>query len=362
MSSQKTNSTRFGQKAFSALWSIFKTEVDQIPHTTPQLAPLPETSVERLSSPQEETILYLAYGSNLARKTFQGTRGVKPISSVNVHAPSLSLSFDLPGVPYLEPCFANTRYRDPSNDPPSELPEYHKDRWHKGLVGVVYEITPDDYRTIIATEGGGAGYQQIVVPCYALAKGDTVAPIPSGTPFKAHTLLQPRDGSKLEVVDTGAKPSSRPIQREDPSYAQPSARYLKLLTDGGEEHSLPSEYLAYLYNIRPYTITTFRQRVGRTMFLINWLPLVMVVMGVGQALADKKGKMPSWMVPISGALFKGVWKSYDIFYKSVFGDGERTINQGIDDGDLQIEKGKWLDGESPEWLEEKMDHRAIVLE
>jgi len=70
-----------------------------------------------------------------------------------VLAPSLKLTFDLPGISYLEPCFANTRYRKQS-----KTNDYHKDRWHKGLVGVVYEVIKVDYATIIATEGGSSGY------------------------------------------------------------------------------------------------------------------------------------------------------------------------------------------------------------
>ena len=122
---------------------------------------------------QPSTVFYLAYGSNLSSETFQGVRGIHPISQTNVVVPELVMTFDLAGLPYLEPCFANTRYRTESTptsssypDPPSPSdPEkagswdYHKTRWHKGLVGVVYEVTPADYFHIIATEGGGASYQ-----------------------------------------------------------------------------------------------------------------------------------------------------------------------------------------------------------
>ena len=57
------------------------------------------------------TIFYLAYGSNLSAETFQGKRGIRPISQLNVLVPELALTFDIPGIPYLEPCFANTKYR-----------------------------------------------------------------------------------------------------------------------------------------------------------------------------------------------------------------------------------------------------------
>ena len=289
---------------------------------------LPPTSVKRLTSSDSTTILYLAYGSNLSAETFKGARGIQPLSAVNVHVPSLDLTFDLSGIPYTEPCFANTRYRDENRSPPPpSANDYHKDRWHKGLIGVVYEVTPEDYRTIIATEGGGVSYQDVVVPCYALPSGrKTVDPIPSGAPFKAHTLLQPRDSDSLPQGTTGGK-----IQRPDPSYAQASARYLKLITDGAEEHDLPAEYLTYLYDIRPYTITTFRQRVGQAVFLALWGPILGLIFGLSKVFADEEGKIPGWLATMFAWVFWAVWGSYDVGFKNVFGDGERTIGDETDD-------------------------------
>jgi hypothetical protein len=49
-----------------------------------------------------KTILYLAYGSNLSAQTFRKYRGIVPISKVNVCVPDLVLTFDLPGIPYVE--------------------------------------------------------------------------------------------------------------------------------------------------------------------------------------------------------------------------------------------------------------------
>ncbi|KAI7198557.1 hypothetical protein KC316_g11445 [Hortaea werneckii] len=66
---------------------------------------------------KKESVLYLAYGSNLSNETFRGNRGIKPLSQINVQVPSLRLTFDLPGIPYAEPCFANSGSRDPDNDP-----------------------------------------------------------------------------------------------------------------------------------------------------------------------------------------------------------------------------------------------------
>lgn len=297
-----------------------------------------------------DTVLYLAYGSNLCAETFQGKRGIKPLAQLNVVVPELVMTFDLAGLPYVEPCFANTRYRKQTTTIPavtaeSDLekapllnsggsPRYHKDGWKKGLVGVVYEVTKEDYAIIIATEGGGASYQDVEVDCYELPVGtDTVPEDPnsSSTPFKAHTLFSPA----IPPSPPGQLPpkSGGRISRPDPSYAQASARYLKLITDGADEHQLPAEYKKYLHELRPYTITTTKQELGRFISVTIWSPIVMTIFGLEKFLADKKGKSPAWLVELLGAIFKAVWASYDLFFKGLFGDGERTIEEDEDDGD-----------------------------
>jgi hypothetical protein len=324
-----TDYTR-GDQASCALQNLKKFYSSPSSPAPAPAARLPRTSLERLTSTSSKTILYLAYGSNLCAETFKGRRGIQPLSAINVHVPSLDLTFDLPGIPYTEPCFANTRYRLPSPPPSSSLSDHHKDRWHKGLIGVVYEVTPEDYRTIIATEGGGASYQDVIVPSFALPAGsEVVDPTPSGTPFDVHTLLSP---SSTEGGRT----------RPDPSYAQASARYLKLITDGAEEHELPSEYLAYLYNLRPYTITTIRQKVGQGVFVAFWMPLILAMFGLGKAFADVEGKLPKWLIKITGVVFIMLWASYDTVFKKLYGDGERTIGQkGDEDGSSA--KGTWYE-------------------
>jgi hypothetical protein len=320
-----------GDQASAAFHCIWNLHNSPSPVATP--TKLPTTSTSRLAqstitdekTAPAESILYLAYGSNLSAETFKGSRGIKPLSAVNVHVPSLDLSFNLPGIPYKEPCFANTRYRQSR---PSDS-DYHKDRWHKGLIGVVYEVTPEDYRTIIATEGGGASYQDVIVPCYVIAPGvKVVDPQPTGAPFEAHTLFAPSDNKKGE----------RAIARPDPSYAQASARYLKLITDGAEEHELPAEYIAYLYNLRPYTITTYRQRMGEVLFLASWLPVVIFLFGLATTTAGADGKIPKWLIQIHAVVFRMLWRSYDNVFKKAFGDGERTVDDK-DDKETSIETG-----------------------
>lgn len=269
-----------------------------------------------------ETVLYLAYGSNLSVETFRGKRGIHPISQINVLVPQLVATFDLPGVPYSEPCFANTRYIQPEVDAETGTSEkhellphsldHHKDRWHKGLVGVVYEVTKADYARIIATEGGGAGYQDVVVDCYTLSSDptDEVPLHPEGEAFKAHTLFSPPR-----------------IIRKDPSYAQPSARYLKLITDGAEECLLPYEYQTYLKGIRPYEATTAKQRLGQFVFLSTWAPAFALIFGAGTIFLDKNGRYPDWYKAFANSVFVAVWASYDNFFKEIFGDGERSTSK-----------------------------------
>jgi hypothetical protein len=267
-----------------------------------------------------KTVLYLAYGSNLCNETFREKRGIRPLSQVNVLVPSLRLTFDLPGVPYYEPCFGNSALRVAGDEEVGE--DYHKDRWHKGMVGCVYEVTPTDYVHIIATEGGGASYQDILVDCYPLASDtDTVPERPTSLPFKAHTLFAPLTNETR-------------LSRPDPSYAQPSARYLKLITDGAAELGLPMEYQVYLNEIRTYTITSTRQTMGRILLLGVWLPIIMAFFAISALLQDKNGKVPKWVGLLMGWLFMGMWMSYDGVWKNVFGDGERTEGDEEDAGKL----------------------------
>lgn len=283
-----------------------------------------------------DTVLYLAYGSNLCARTFQGKRGIRPLSQVNVVVPELVMTFDLAGLPYVEPCFANTRYRHASTLPmytsekshllPKTTPKYHKDRWKKGLVGVVYEVTKEDYAHIIATEGGGASYKDVLVDCHELLDNeDTVPEFPTSHPFKAHTLYSPI----LPPNDPPEKGGR--FSRPDPAYAQPSVRYLNLITDGAHEHALPREYKDYLHQLRPYTMTTQRQRLGGWIFSIIWLPLITAAFGLNSVFGDDSGKAPAWLVAVVGAIFRGMWTSYDGVFFRLFGDGERTIYKDEDD-------------------------------
>jgi hypothetical protein len=321
----------------------------------------------------DQTVLYLAYGSNLSTAKFRGDRGIKPLSQMNVCVPELRLTFDIPGLPYLEPCFAGSGFRTDGNadekggycveyadadahayitDSDSidieKAPllaepgqgqrqggrrswDYHKNRWHGPLIGVVYEVTVADYAHIIATEGGGAGYRDMVVTCYPFPESYRPSdPVPGHLdtrPFKAHTLLSPvRDGDSSSYNNHGPGGNGKNhLLRPDPAYAQPSARYLDLITTGAAELDFPTSYRAYLASIRPYRITTVRQRAGQAIFLVFWGPLLRLLMLLAPLLADADGRSPRWLVDVQEAVFGLMWMSYDTFFRRVFGEGERTM-------------------------------------
>ncbi|KAL2808018.1 hypothetical protein BJX63DRAFT_436531 [Aspergillus granulosus] len=293
----------------------------------------------------EKTVLYLAYGSNLASKTFLGMRGIKPLSQLNVLVPGLRLTFDLPGLPYVEPCFAGTHVRNtPKNETKSytledpTISEKHSllqdqyqesdQRRYKGpLIGVVYEVTLSDYAKIIATEGGGRGYKDIVVTCYPFPDSydarDPIPECPNTQPIKAHTLLSPAGMKELIQLQTGSNPDVRP----DPRYAQPSARYLKLITTGAEEHNLPLVYREYLGQIQPYRITSFRQKLGKGVFLVTWGPLLLLSLSLSRVFAGPDGRSPWWVVSFADMVLNSMWWCYNHVLKPVFGDGERTVER-----------------------------------
>lgn len=305
--------------------------------TIPQIEP---AKTECHSTFSASNVLYLAYGSNLCAATFQGNRGITPLSATNVIVPELELVFNLPGIPYSEPCYANVRFRSSHTLPKcpqriasslsdSELsygdsdldanerarkPLEHASKaagWRKGLLGVVYEVTPSDYAHLLSTEGGG--YADVEVSCFPLPRGDDCVPDrPHGPSFKAHTVFADRRGSLLS-------------RRR--GWSQPSARYLGLLVAGAKEHGLPREYQTWLANLQTYSLGGWRQKFGKTLFEAMWSPWVVAGVLLERNSVDAKGRIPGWVNRLVGWLDLGIWLSHDILFKYIAGDGERTSMQ-----------------------------------
>ncbi|KAG0138352.1 hypothetical protein HOY82DRAFT_512048 [Tuber indicum] len=245
-----------------------------------------------------ETINYLAYGSNLSSATLTGSRRIHPLHITPVRVPSLTLTFTLAGIPYVEPCFANVRPRLP---PPEEQEE-------RELVGVVYEITRADYARLLETEGAGAGYQEFTVACYPLATSSEI--------ITARTLLCPE-----EDTASAGKPTR--------AGGQPTNRYLELLRAGARERGLPPSYVGYLDGLRAYRITRFRQSVGRIFVLAVWGPLFVLVLLLNHLFA-RGGRAPGWVRAFGRGVMGAAWWCYDAVFVKVFGDGECTEGEEPD--------------------------------
>ncbi|KAF3912219.1 hypothetical protein ABW21_db0209771 [Orbilia brochopaga] len=228
----------------------------------------------------KENVKYLAYGSNLSAETFLGRRGIKPLSQVNVRVPSLTLSFDLAAVPYKEPRMANVA---PRKDGDQEL------------VGVVYEVTPKDYSTILMTEGG---YNVIDVACIPLT------PVEGIESFLSKTLIVPRKNTRTK------------------HDGLPSLRYLTLIMNGAKEHELPTYYQDYLASTGYYHASTWRQKLGTAFVTASLLPLVVFLFAIRNLLSGKDGKPPRWVTRLQQRCFAGIWLVYDLVWKPLYGDGE----------------------------------------
>ncbi|OAA55737.1 gliotoxin biosynthesis protein GliK [Cordyceps fumosorosea ARSEF 2679] len=274
-----------------------------------------------------DTVLYLAYGSNMCAQTFLGMRKIKPLSQMNVYVPSLRLTFSLPGIAYMEPCFANVEYRD-GPAAPDDGRGHPDERWDGCLVGVVYEVTKADWRNIMRTEGGGASYQEIVVPCIPLSTSVSgAAPLP-GT-FMARTLHAPRtpNSKRPNHCSWWDRLTTGPYRPRD-DYAQPSLRYIKLLRAGAREHDLPQVYKDYLDSTQPYTPTHIGQKIGKFVFILLFGPLFLLMIRISALFADEQGQAPKALAMMMTIMSNTMWIGYDHVLKPIFGEGERTVVEG----------------------------------
>ena len=337
---EKVESTRLLEESDTPSWllRLFSLIQRRRNHPVANFEPIPiyePPPTDHQAKSTGKTVLYLAYGSNLAASTFRGNRGIKPLSAVNVVVPDLELVFDLSGLAYTEPCFANSRFRSEkalSTKLLDTVPASERDAlrvgsipvetewnttmqgWKKGMVGVVYEVTEEDYAHIIATEGGDSSYADIEISCYPLSKDEGIVPVdPQGPSFKAHTLF--------------AKGGTNGRTKRQEGYAQPSKRYLSLITTGSREHALPAEYRDWLATLKPYRITSWRQNVGMSLFLATWIPWILLAMGLMRANSDKWGRAPAWCKWLTQTVFDATWASHDYLFRPLWGDGERTVEK-----------------------------------
>lgn len=67
------------------------------------------------------------------------------------------------------------------------------------------------------------------------------------------------------------------------------------------------------------------------------MPWMMGFMTLSTALRGEDGTAPKWIRKLQEAVWISMWKAYDSGYKKIFGDGERTV----EDGDWEPSGGCW---------------------
>ncbi|KAF9971799.1 hypothetical protein BGZ73_005148 [Actinomortierella ambigua] len=232
------------------------------------------------SHKDQDTVWYLAYGSNMDPSVLTGRRKITPIESVAVKVPDYWLSFDIAGVPFVEPCFGSILKKDKSRlddreyayevytrtrygtefrwDPKNPEASYPPD-----LQGVIHRITVADWQQVIRTEGGWGhdiptGYDMIDVECFPYST--------KGRDTTTNTIDFSRSVMAKVLI-------ARPLSIR--SHCQPTARYLGLLTTGAEIHGLEPSYQNYLSSLVPYECTGKLTKVGRALFVLFSAPIVL---------------------------------------------------------------------------------------
>ena len=149
---------------------------------------------------------YFAYGSNVGSKTFSTRRNIQPKRVQNGKILDYQLSFNVPGVPFLEPAFASVTRQ-------------------KGKIthGVCYTITKDEFQYLLQTEGS---YDVVDVDVVVYGDKDI-----EGVLMKAKTLTHRDVAARRDL--------------------QPSKRYRDLIVEGAKERGLEKSWIEFLEKM-PY--------------------------------------------------------------------------------------------------------------
>ncbi|KAI0114670.1 hypothetical protein F4776DRAFT_325542 [Hypoxylon sp. NC0597] len=246
-----------------------------------------------------ENIWYLAYGSNLSSSKFVHDRGIVPLDTVVVSVPDFTLSMESAGVPYQEPSFASIR--------PLNKNAHLKE---KGLLGTAYLVTPQQYSHIIASEGGGIAYKEVLVEIDPVEK-------PSG-------IKVPNEDHSCGMHMTGRTLVSVMVRQPAP---RPSRRYMNLIIDGASESNYPTDYQNYLKALPSYEPPTRGStRIGATLFLSIWVPIMMLMEKITKIAilwnGDEAGNAPHFVIWLVRITVMSMWWHHDHIHAPVWGRGD----------------------------------------
>ncbi|GAA5872265.1 hypothetical protein JCM8547_004797 [Rhodosporidiobolus lusitaniae] len=212
--------------------------------------------------------------------------GAHPISSSTARIRDAWLTFDLPGVPFLEPVYANALVKGVNDEgewysgfgekneqqDERETEAYKRFVWERScpgvpfegalppnLEGIVYELSQADYNLVLSRAQASFPSSPLnpaaLVPvrCIKFKDGDDSKPSGEVT---ADLLV--------------AMPKSRP------AGLQPTQQYLGLVVRGAFLSALSLPYLNYLTLLRPYVPSTPEKRLTRSLFRLLLVPSFLI--------------------------------------------------------------------------------------
>lgn len=182
-----------------------------------------------------------AYGSNMLPRVLTGRRKIHPIESIPGVLEGWQLTFDLRGIPGVEPCFGNIK-----ENPESEI--------H----GVLHKISGNDFKRLLATEGGGGVDQNGYIPLKV----------------NVHAY----DGRIIEAYALVVRQNSPAILDR---HTVPSFRYMGLLRNGAAHHKIHPLYIEYLQSLPSHERSTpvMLLVIAEALLLVTvtapyWIPVV----------------------------------------------------------------------------------------
>ncbi|OTA66115.1 hypothetical protein K449DRAFT_431589 [Hypoxylon sp. EC38] len=246
-----------------------------------------------------ENIWYLAYGSNLSSSKFVHDRGITPLDTAVVSVPNFTLSMESAGVPYQEPSFASIR---PLNN--------NADLKKKELLGTAYLVTPQQYSHIIASEGGGIAYKEVLVE---------IDPVGKTSEIEAPNEDNLGDGHK-----TARTLVSVMVRQPAP---RPSRRYMDLIIDGASESNYPTDYQNYLKALPSYQKPARGSaRIGAALFLSIWVPIMMLMERITKMAiswhGDEAGNAPHFVIWLVRVTVMSMWWYHDHIHAPLWGRGD----------------------------------------
>ena len=157
-----------------------------------------------------------AYGSNMSPKVLSGRRKIHPIESTPGILEGWQLTFDLRGIPAVEPCFGNI-----------------KENGECEVHGILHRMTGSEFRQLLASEGG--------------AGVDPNGYIPHEVSVKAY------DGRTISAYALVVHQTSPMVLLH---HTLPSARYVSLLCQGATHYGIHPLYIEYLQSLPSHKRST----------------------------------------------------------------------------------------------------------